>query len=161
MVELVPEVAALARSTSALERRPARSPDVRLVIDDGRRHLGATGETFDVIVSDLFIPWHAGGELYSLEMYATVARRLAPGGLFCQWLPLYQLTREEFEVIARTFLAVFPHVDAVARRLLPQPAGRRAGRQLAAASVDLERRRGAWPACPHGAATRCWRRRAA
>jgi spermidine synthase len=43
-------------------------------------------------------------------MYQTVARRLAPGGLFCQWLPLYQLTREEFEVIARTFLAAFPHV---------------------------------------------------
>ena len=63
-------------------------PDVRLVVDDGRRHLGATGETFDVIVSDLFIPWHASaGNLYSLEMYRTVARRLAPGGLFCQWLP--------------------------------------------------------------------------
>jgi spermidine synthase len=43
-------------------------------------------------------------------MYKTVARRLAPGGLFCQWLPLYQLTRGEFEVIARTFLAAFPHV---------------------------------------------------
>jgi spermidine synthase len=28
----------------------------------------------------------------------------------CQWLPLYQLTREEFEVVARTFLSVFPHV---------------------------------------------------
>jgi spermidine synthase len=44
-------------------------------------------------------------------MYATASRRLAPGGLFCQWLPLYQLTREEFEVIARTFLSVFPHVS--------------------------------------------------
>jgi spermidine synthase len=43
-------------------------------------------------------------------MYEAVARRLAPGGLFCQWLPLYQLAREEFDVIARTFLAVFPHV---------------------------------------------------
>jgi spermidine synthase len=35
---------------------------------------------------------------------------LSPGGLFCQWLPLYQLTREEFEIIARTFLTAFPHV---------------------------------------------------
>jgi spermidine synthase len=40
-------------------------------------------------------------------MYDTVARRLAPGGVFCQWLPLYQLTREEFDTIVRTFLTVF------------------------------------------------------
>jgi len=111
VIEVVPEVAALARRHFArwngglLDRG-----DVRLVIDDGRRHLAASSETFDVIVSDLFIPWHASaGNLYSLEMYQTVARRLTPGGLFCQWLPLYQLTREEFEVIARTFLTAFPH----------------------------------------------------
>jgi spermidine synthase len=111
VIEVVPEVAALARRHFArwngglLDR-----PDVRLVVDDGRRHLAASDETFDVIVSDLFIPWHASaGNLYSLEMYQTVARRLAAGGLFCQWLPMYQLTREEFEVIARTFLAAFPH----------------------------------------------------
>ena len=72
----------------------------------------ATAARFDVIVSDLFIPWHAGaGSLYAREMYAAVARRLAPGGLFCQWLPLYQLTREEFDVIARTFLSTFPQVS--------------------------------------------------
>jgi spermidine synthase len=82
-----------------------------LVIDDGRRYLAATDGRFDVIVSDLFIPWHAAaGNLYSVDMYRTAARRLTDGGLFCQWLPLYQLTREEFEVIARTFLAAFPHV---------------------------------------------------
>jgi spermidine synthase len=83
-----------------------------LVIDDGRRYLAATPDHFDVIVSDLFIPWHAGtGNLYAREMYDIAARRLAPGGLFCQWLPLYQLTREEFEIIVHTFLAVFPHVS--------------------------------------------------
>jgi spermidine synthase len=110
VVELVPEVAAAARAHFAswngdlLER-----PGVRLVVDDGRRWLATTPARFDVVVSDLFIPWHAGaGSLYAREMYETVARRLAPGGLFCQWLPLYQLTREEFDTIARTFLAVFP-----------------------------------------------------
>jgi spermidine synthase len=112
VVELVPEVAAAARTHFApwnaglLER-----PDVRLVVDDGRRYLAAGDERFDVVVSDLFIPWHAGaGNLYAREMYEGVARRLAPGGLFCQWLPLYQLTREEFDVITHTFLGVFPEV---------------------------------------------------
>jgi len=113
VVELVPEVAAAARTHFAawnggLLDRPA----VHLVVDDGRRYLAATRDHFDVIISDLFIPWHAGaGSLYAREMYETAAARLAPAGLFCQWLPLYQLTREEFDVIARTFLAVFAHVS--------------------------------------------------
>jgi spermidine synthase len=113
VIELVPEVATAARvyfapwNAQLLER-----PDVRLVLDDGRRYLAASRESFDVIVSDLFIPWHAGaGNLYAREMFETVARRLAPGGLFCQWLPLYQLTREEFEIIVRTFLTVFPQTS--------------------------------------------------
>jgi spermidine synthase len=112
-IELVPEVAAAARlyfrpwNAGVLER-----PDVRLVLDDGRRYLATARQQFDVIVSDLFIPWHASaGNLYALEMYATAAHRLASGGLFCQWLPLYQLTREEFDIIARTFLTVFPQVS--------------------------------------------------
>jgi len=82
------------------------------VIDDGRRVLAAEPVRYDVVVADLFVPWHPGtGNLYAREMLETVVRRLAPDGLFCQWLPLYQLTREEFDVIARTFLAVFPEVS--------------------------------------------------
>ena len=113
VIELVPAVADAARlhfaswNAHVLER-----PDVHLILDDGRRYLAATSDRFDVIVSDLFIPWHAGtGNLYAREMYDIVSRRLAPGGLFCQWLPLYQLTREEFNIIVRTFLAIFPQAS--------------------------------------------------
>src|SRR5439155_709034 len=89
-----------------------RRPDVQLVVGDGRRWLASSTDRYDVVVSDLFIPWHAGaGSLYAREMFETVARRLSPGGVFCQWLPLYQLTHEEFDAIARTFLAVFPEVS--------------------------------------------------
>jgi len=113
VVELVPEVARAARAYFATWNGQllARS-DVRLVLDDGRRYLAASRDRFDVIVADLFIPWHASaGNLYAREMYATVAQRLAPGGVFCQWLPLYQLTREEFDIIVRTFLTVFPQAS--------------------------------------------------
>ena len=112
-MELVPEVAAVARTYFVpWNARLLERPDVRLVLDDGRRALAASRGQFDVIVSDLFIPWHAGtGNLYTREMYDTVARRLAADGLFCQWLPLYQLTREEFDIIVHTFLAVFPQVS--------------------------------------------------
>jgi spermidine synthase len=137
-IELVPEVATVARTYFApwnagvLERS-----DVRLVLDDGRHYLAATRDQFDVVVSDLFIPWHASaGNLYAREMYDTVTRRLAPGGLFCQWLPLYQLTREEFAIIVRTFLAVFPQVslwrdDFYANRPVVGLIGQRSARPVA------------------------------
>ncbi len=140
VVELVPEVASAARTHfaawngSLLER-----PNVHLVIDDGRRYLQATSEQFDVVVADLFIPWHAGTtSLYAREMYETMARRLAPGGLFCQWLPLYQLTREEFDVIVHTFLEVFPQAQLWRADFYPdRPVVGLVGR-LAPAQVDLD-----------------------
>jgi spermidine synthase len=141
VVELVPEVAAAARAhfgtwNAALLDRP----DVRLVVDDGRRYLAATAERYDVVVSDLFIPWHASaGNLYAREMFATVAQRLAPEGLFCQWLPLYQLTREEFEMIARTFADVFPATSLWRNDFYPdRPVVALVGR-LAPHQLDLHR----------------------
>jgi spermidine synthase len=38
-----------------------------------------------------------------------VRDHLEPGGLFCQWLPLYQLSEQELRVITATFLDVFPN----------------------------------------------------
>ena len=78
---------------------------------DARNHLLGTTERFDVIIADLFVPWRAGiGNLYSVEHFDAARTRLAAGGLFVQWLPLYQLSRREFEVVARTMLAVFEQV---------------------------------------------------
>jgi spermidine synthase len=84
---------------------------VEIITDDARNFLLGTNEYFDVIVGDLFTPWHAGtGSLYTVEHFRQGKRRLAAGGIFAQWLPLYQLTPESFEVIAATFASVFPQV---------------------------------------------------
>ena len=113
VVEVVPEVATAARAYfKPWNANLLGRSDVRLIIDDGRRYLTGAQDRFDVIVSDLFVPWNPGtGNLYTKQMYEAAARRLEADGLFCQWLPLYQLTREEFDIIARTFMAVFPRVS--------------------------------------------------
>jgi spermidine synthase len=110
--ELVPEVVQASREYfSEWTRNLAADRRVEIVPEDGRQYLAATGESFDVIVSDLFVPWHAGtGMLYTREHFEIVRSRLAPGGIFAQWLPMFQLSRRDFEVIARTVLEVFPHV---------------------------------------------------
>ena len=140
VVELVPEVAAAADAHfGAWNAALLRRPDVQLVVGDGRRFLVTTADRWDVVVSDLFIPWHAGaGSLYAREMFETVAGRLSPGGLFCQWLPLYQMTREEFDAIARTFLAVFPEVSLWRNDFYPdRPVVGLVGR-LTPCSIDLD-----------------------
>ncbi|WP_295882660.1 fused MFS/spermidine synthase [uncultured Thiohalocapsa sp.] len=96
-------------------------PRVRLLAEDGRHHLSAAGATYDVIVGDLFVPWKRGNAaLYSLEHFQHVAERLAPGGLFAQWVPLYQVTEQELGTIARTFTEVFPDVTLWRGDFLPE-----------------------------------------
>ena len=86
-------------------------PRSTVIVDDGRHYLFATRERFDIIDSDLFLVYERGaGSLYTLEHFQNAARHLKPGGIFVQWIPLYQLTRPEFCVIARTMLQVFPQV---------------------------------------------------
>ena len=82
------------------------------ILDDGRIYLRSTDKTFDVIVADLFIPWHAGnGSLYTLEHFEASRERLSSQGVYCQWLPLYQLSEREVGIIAATFAKAFPYVS--------------------------------------------------
>lgn len=83
---------------------------VRTVVEDGRLFFRATRDSFDVVVGDLFVPWQAGAAtLYTREQFRAVHDRLAPGGLFAQWLPLFQLDPVGFWGIAATFLETFPN----------------------------------------------------
>lgn len=110
--ELVPEVVTASRTYfSEWSRGLTSDPRAEIRVEDGRHWLATATETFDVVVGDLFVPWHAGtGSLYSREHFETVRARLRPGGIFAQWLPLFQLNERDFAVIARTLLEVFPHV---------------------------------------------------
>ncbi len=113
LVELVPGVARAARRWFRAENRGVYDdPRTRVVADDARSFLRASPEQFDVIVGDLFVPWQSGsGSLFAAEHFANARKRLADGGVFCQWLPLYQLSREEFLLVARAFARSFPAAD--------------------------------------------------
>jgi len=83
-----------------------------IVIEDGRHFLMATRERFDMINADLFVPFRSGaGNLYTKEHFRSVRERLNPGGIFVQWVPLYQVTENEFGIIARTMLSEFDQVS--------------------------------------------------
>lgn len=109
-VELIPEVVDAVRMLSKHNYNVVDDPKVDIQIDDARHYLLANERAFDIIISDLFVPWESEtGYLYTVEHYEIALQRLNPDGLFCQWLPLYQLGDREFESIANSFASVFPH----------------------------------------------------
>lgn len=107
-VELLPEVITASR---LFVPQDARQPHI--VAADARRYVRASETRYDVIVADLFHPARSGsGALYTVEHFDAVRARLAPDGLFCQWLPLHQLDLASLQAIVAAYLAVYP--DAVA-----------------------------------------------
>ena len=113
VTELVPEVVtAAAEHFDDLASGLFSNSRARVLARDGRNELRGRAEQYDAILADLFIPWRAGvGNLYSRDHYQAAVPRLRPGGVYVQWIPLYQVTNVEFWTIARTFLEVFPHVQ--------------------------------------------------
>ncbi len=105
--ELLPEVIEASALFTNAELPAGRSP--RLIAADARRYVKAAGPRYDLIVSDNFHPARSGsGLLYTVEHFRAVRARLAPGGLFCQWLPLHQIDLDTLRSVVQSFLAVYP-----------------------------------------------------
>jgi spermidine synthase len=109
-VELIPEIP---RVLSHFEPHNRLRPGLNVRVADARRFVRVSREKYDVIVADLFHPARDGaGALYTREHFQAMRQRLATGGVFCQWLPLFQLDEAMLQVIVRTCLEVFPHARA-------------------------------------------------
>ena len=110
--EILPEVVDLAERHFALWTGELFADErVEIHADDGRSCLSRSQERYDLIISDLFTPWKAGtGSLYTLEHYQTARQRLNPGGLYVQWMPLYQVSDRELGIVARTMAEAFDQV---------------------------------------------------
>jgi spermidine synthase len=112
-VELVPEIIPLLPYFSRAQGEALLDPRLRIHVADARRFVSASQQQYDVIIADLFHPARDGaGSLYTVEHFAAVQDLLAEDGLFCQWLPLYQLDLETLRSIVRTYIEVFPEGSA-------------------------------------------------
>ncbi len=108
-IELIPGVLKAVPYFTVANRGIMNDPRVEVVPADGRSHLRGRKENFDVIVGDVFSPWHSGtGYLYTAEHFETVRDRLSPVGVYVQWLQPDQFSLEEIRIVVATFLDVFP-----------------------------------------------------
>jgi predicted membrane-bound spermidine synthase len=80
-----------------------RDPRLAVRVADGRNALTLSGEQYDIVEADALWP-EAGyaGNLYSIEFFEAVARRLKPGGLMCTWSPTHR--------VYASFTTAFPYV---------------------------------------------------
>ena len=84
---------------------------MHVVHDDVRHYLQSTPGPYDVIVGDLFHPDLVGrSNLLSVQEFARASERLAPGGIFVQWLALNQFDLESLTIVLRSFHQVFPNM---------------------------------------------------
>ncbi len=89
--------------------RAYADPRSNIVIDDAKTVLSGSRDRYDIIISEPSNPWMAGvGNLFADEFYDFIAKRLNPGGLFVQWLQLYEID----EALVGSILSAFvPHFD--------------------------------------------------
>ena len=84
---------------------------LRIVNDDGRNYLASTDKAYDVIISEPSNPWITGvSDLFTTDHFRITKQRLREGGIYCQWVQLYELSPANIKTIYRTFASQFEHV---------------------------------------------------
>lgn len=112
VVEIEPAILRFARQCEAVNERVLDNPKVKVHLDDAREVLLASKESYDIIFSEPSNPYRAGiSSLFSREFYQAVKKRLAPGGIFLQWLQTYEVDSRTVRSVYATLSSEFGAVE--------------------------------------------------
>jgi spermidine synthase len=91
-IEIEPEMIRASTWFRPVNNRVFTDHRARFVVDDARSYFAGAGHRFDLIVSEPSNPWVSGvAGLFTTEFYARIKQYLAPGGVFAQWMHLYEM----------------------------------------------------------------------
>jgi len=109
--ELEPGVIKADKYFNHINHNPLKDSRTHLFMVDGRSHITHDNFRYDVFTADPIHPVVAGaGNLYTLDFYKIVRKRLNPGGIFCQWIPLVGISPATYKTILKTIHDIFPHM---------------------------------------------------
>jgi len=112
VVELEPNVVRVAKDLAAVNHNVLANPKVHIQLNDAREVLLASRGQYDVIFSEPSNPYRAGiASLFTHEYYEAVSSRLAPHGIFMQWMQTYDVDSGTIGTIYKTLTSVFPYVE--------------------------------------------------
>ncbi len=107
--EISSEVAMASRLFEESNGAPWEDERFALLEVDARNHLLLERGSYDVVISEPSNPWMSGvSPLFTVEFFELMRSRLADGGLFCQWIHLYNLAEENLRTVVGGFTDVFP-----------------------------------------------------
>jgi spermidine synthase len=111
VVDLNPDIEGINDLFTSVNGDVFHNPRFHFHNDDGRNYLVTSGKRYDLIICDSTHPRaYDSWILYTQEFYRSVKRRLAPGGIFAQWVPVDPSMRGSlFRIHLNTFHSVFPH----------------------------------------------------
>jgi spermidine synthase len=112
VVEIEPAILRFARQCDPVNERVLDNPKVKVHLDDAREVLLASKDSYDIIFSEPSNPYRAGiSSLFSREFYQAVKNRLAPGGIFLQWLQTYEVDARTVRSVYATLSSEFGAVE--------------------------------------------------
>lgn len=115
IVEIEPAVLETTRYFRDVNLDVLNKSNQRVIIEDGRNYLLRSKEKYDIIVPEPCDPWQSfSAALYTKEFFELVKEHLEEDGIYVQWVPVYELTPEDFRSFYRTIHSVFPNLIAFA-----------------------------------------------
>ncbi len=85
-----------------------QDPRLNMIIEDGRNHVEFAARKYDVMVSQPSNPWIVGiSNLFTREFFQMAHDRMNEGGVVGMWFQAYNMSAEQFRMVARTFADVF------------------------------------------------------
>ncbi len=114
-IEIEKEILEATKYFNIFNLNVLENPHHKLIIDDGRNYLLKTNKKYDLIIPEPSDPWQSFSTfLFSKEFFELAKEHLNEGGLYVQWVPIYQMSSEDFKSFYATFESVFPYNVAFA-----------------------------------------------
>lgn len=111
-IDIEPAMIRGSRQFYPANRRVFDDPRSQFVLDDAKAYFAGANRRFDLILSEPSNPWVSGvSGLFTDEFYGRVTRYLAPGGVFGQWLHLYEI---DDPLVTSVLAALHRHFPAYA-----------------------------------------------
>jgi predicted membrane-bound spermidine synthase len=107
-IEIEPQMVEAAKHFRPVVDAAYADPRSRIVIDDAKSYFARSKLRYDLIVSEPSNPWVSGvASLFTREFYTRVRNQLNPGGLFVQWVHVYEFNDQLLAAILRALDAEF------------------------------------------------------
>lgn len=112
-IELEPAVLHVADKCAAVNHAALLNPKLHVTLGDGREVMLTARQKYDVVVSEPSNPYRAGvAGLFTREYYQSIDQRLAPGGIFLQWVQTYEIDDRTIQIVYRTLGSVFENIES-------------------------------------------------